>query len=101
MYAIRSYYGGKSHAMPGKLVFGGVGGCFLDIEDPVQHGDLQKADDFLVHVDQRDLPSVFLHLPVRDQECTQPAAVTEFDVFEIDDQVVDFWLAEDEEFAFA
>ena len=86
--------------MPGKLVFGSVGGCFLDIEDPVQHGNLQKADDFLVHVDQRDFPSVFLHFPVRDQECAQPAAITEFNVFEIDDEAINFRLAEDEELAF-
>jgi len=73
-------------------VFGGVT-CFLDVEDAVEHGDLQQAGDFLVHIDQLDLAAMFFHLSIGDQEGAESAAVAEVNIRKVDNEAFKLWFA--------
>src|SRR5512135_91646 len=70
-----------------------------NLENPVELGDLDQAQDLFLHPRELHCAAVFAHFPFRDEKGAQAAAVAEIDFRQVDDQLFDPGFAEKEEFS--
>ena len=72
----------------------------MDLEYTIQLGDLYEVEDFLPQPDQLDNSAIVPHSALGDEQGTQSATVAEVHFGEVDNEVVEFRTAQDEEFTF-
>lgn len=71
----------------------------VDLEDPIELGNLQQTQDLLVNADKPHDAAVLAHCALCNQKCAQAAAVARIDLPHVDDEFLGYLrLAEDEKF---